>query len=80
MTILFPQAVQTNRTADTGAAVAAVSSRILRQVLLVIILGIVERRRVGNLGRDPTVARGSQPILISRARRFGGTFLLGENV
>jgi hypothetical protein len=48
-----------NRTADPGAAEAAVAAGVLREVLLVVVLGVVER--VGrvelcDLGRDRAVA------------------------
>ena len=42
----------TDRAAHAGAAEAAVTHRVLRQVLLVVVLGVVERRRVEDLGRD----------------------------
>ena len=41
-----------DRTADAGAAEPAVAARILRQVLLVVVLGVVELGRRQNLGGD----------------------------
>src|SRR6476469_3971825 len=45
-----------DRAADAGPAEAAVPVRVLRQVLLVIILGEIERRAVEDLGGDGPVA------------------------
>ena len=47
---------QAYRAAHAGAAEAAVAARVLRQVLLVVVLGIVERVRLGDLRRDLAVA------------------------
>ena len=41
-----------DRAGHAGAADAAVAAGVLRQVLLVIVLGVVERRRVDDLGGD----------------------------
>ena len=46
-----------DRAGDAGAAEAAVAARVLREVLLVVVLGVVKRRRVSDLGRDRAVAR-----------------------
>src|SRR5947207_3171828 len=70
--------VHANRTADARPAEPAVTSGILREVLLVIILGVVERRRVGDLRRDAVEARLVQPILKRRARGLRGALLLGS--
>src|SRR2546426_12042212 len=63
-------------TGDAGTAEPAVASRILGEVLLVIILGVVERRRVGNLGGDAPEARVVQAILERLPRCLGGALLL----
>src|ERR1700722_9569905 len=49
-----------------GAAEAAIAVRILRQILLVVILGEVEGRRVADLGRDRAQAFGRQRLGIAR--------------
>src|SRR5438105_13793917 len=54
-----------------GAAQAAVPARILGQVLLVVVLGVIERRLGGDLRRDLPVPRLRQRLLILLARRFG---------
>src|SRR6185437_13342154 len=41
-----------NRAGDAGAAQAAIAAGVLLQVLLVVVLGRVERTRLGDLGRD----------------------------
>src|SRR5580704_294269 len=41
-----------DRAAHAGAAKSAITVRILRQVLLVIVLGEIERRRIADLGGD----------------------------
>src|SRR5689334_10553032 len=65
-----------NRAAHAGAAEAAVAVRILRQVLLVIVLGVVELGRGTDLGRNRAVAGfGDRPLIVV-ARPFGGFFLL----
>ena len=48
---------QPDRAAHARAAEAAVAVRVLREVLLVVVLGVVERARLGDLGRDLAVAR-----------------------
>src|SRR5258705_4702335 len=70
--------IHADRTGNARATEAAVASGVLREVLLVIILRVVERRRVGNLGGDAPEARIVQPILERLARRFGGALLLGR--
>ena len=45
-----------DRTRDAGTHHRAVPVRVLRQVLLVVRLGVVERSRFRDLGRDPAVA------------------------
>src|SRR6185312_12389353 len=57
--------------AHAGAADAAVAARILRQVLLVVVLGVVELGRVDDLGGDRAVAGALQLGRIGLARRLG---------
>src|SRR6185312_14511985 len=59
-----------------GPAVAAIAVRVLRQILLVIILGKEERRRVGDLGGDGAVTLGGEFLLVHRLRGLGCFFLL----
>src|SRR5437773_8485423 len=47
---------ESSGTAHAGAADAAVAPRILREVLLVIVLGVVELRRIEDFGGDRAVA------------------------
>src|SRR5690349_24303158 len=57
-----------------GSTVAAVAVGILREVLLVVILGVVELRRRENLGGDRAIASGGQLLLVqvrSEERRVG---------
>src|SRR5262249_53890025 len=61
--------------AHAGTAEPAVAKRVLRQILLVIILGVVERRRVEDFRGDRTVAALVERRLESRLRRFGGRAL-----
>src|SRR5664279_3941596 len=49
--------LEPDRAGDAGAAEPAVAVRHLREVLLVVVLGVVERPRRGDLGRDLAVAR-----------------------
>src|SRR5579871_3214824 len=63
---------ETRRTPYPGAAEAAVASGILGQVLLVVVLGVVERRGGDDLGRDRAVARGRERLLVGRARGLRG--------
>ena len=53
-----------DRAAQPGAAQAAVAARVLRQVLLVVVLGVVERGRRQDLGGDLAVARRVQHVLV----------------
>ena len=54
---------QPDRAGDAGAAETAVAARVLREVLLVVVLGVVERRRVGDLRRDLAVPVGRELAL-----------------
>ena len=56
-----------DRAAHAGATVTAVAVRILRQVLLVVRLGVKECRGFRKFGRNRSVARGFEPLLIRRA-------------
>src|SRR5688500_9477968 len=65
-----------DRTAHAGSAQAAVAAGVLRQVLLVIVLGVIELRRGHDLGSDPAIASRFELALERVARRFGGLTLL----
>src|SRR5580765_4229971 len=65
-----------DRAAHTGAPEAAVAVGILGQVLLVVVLRVVELRRLDNLGGDRSVAGRGQLFLERVARRFGGAALI----
>src|SRR5271168_1338016 len=54
------------------AAQPAVATGILRQILLVIVLGVKELRRVADFRGDGAVSRGGEPGLISAPRDLGG--------
>ena len=64
-----------DRAGDAGAGEPAIAARVLGEVLLVIVLGKIKRRRVGDLGRDRAVAGAVEPRLKGLARRFGGVAL-----
>jgi hypothetical protein len=59
--------------------IRAISVRILRQVLLVIVLGVIERRRLADFRRDGPQARGGQLLLEMRAGFLGEMLLLGRS-
>src|SRR4029077_15370722 len=61
-----------DRTAHAGAAEAAIAVGILGQILLVIILGEIERRGVANFGGDRPHPLGAERLVVSRFRRLGG--------
>src|SRR5215216_1306699 len=74
---------QANRAAHAGAVIRAVAVWVLavREVLLVVVLGVVERRGIGDLGSDGPVAGCAQLLLVGVARRLGRLPLgLGEGV
>src|SRR4051812_42383704 len=72
---------QADRAGDAGAAEAAVAVRVLREVLLVVRLGVVERPRRRELGRDLAVAGAAQLGLIGGARALHlGALLLARPV
>src|SRR5690606_7109943 len=59
---------EADRAADAGAAQAAVAGGILRQVLLVLVLGVVEGRRgEADVGADRAVPGVAQPRLVGVA-------------
>src|SRR5579885_2160583 len=60
-----------DRAADAGAAQPAIAVRVLGQVLLVIILGVVEGPGLGDLRGDRAIARRRQPLLIAVAGLLG---------
>src|SRR5258707_8458870 len=66
---------EARRAGDTGAADAAVAPRVLGEVLLVIVLGVVELERLTDLGRDRSVARLREDRLVGRLGRQGGAAL-----
>src|SRR5438132_12251408 len=64
-----------DRAGDAGTAEPAVAVRVLREVLLVVRLGVVERPGRRDLGRDLAVAGALQLCLEHVARRLGGRAL-----
>src|SRR6185369_6787030 len=62
---------------NAAATQPAVAARILVQVLLVVILGVVELRRVLDLGRDRTVTGFLQSLAVALQTRLGGSALFG---
>src|ERR1043165_7529868 len=65
-----------DRTRDAGAAQAAVAARVLAEVLLVIVLGVVVRRRLADLGGNRAPALLLQSLLVSLLRILRGLELL----
>src|SRR5580692_12750499 len=61
-----------DRAAHAGAAEAAITLRILGEVLLMIVLGKIERRRVDDLGSDRAHALRVERLGIGRLRGFRG--------
>src|SRR5690242_2827071 len=61
---------------DAGAGQAAVAARVLGQVLLVVVLGEIERRLVGDLGGDGAVA-GPGQLGLEQLARLQRLFALG---
>src|SRR5579872_1731510 len=68
--------LDSNRAAHAGAAEAAVAVRILREVLLMIVLGVVELGCRDDLGRNRAVPGFRDRALILVARTFRGVLLL----
>src|SRR5215475_10249298 len=67
-----------HRTADAGAAEAAIAGRILGEILLMIILGKIEVRGGQNLCRDGTVPSCGDRLLVHRLRSLCGRALRGR--
>src|SRR5881397_855530 len=65
-----------NRAAHAGAAEAAISVRVLREVLLMVVLGVVELGRRLDLRRDRAVSRRGQLLLKRVARSLGRALLI----
>src|SRR5262245_47227174 len=66
-----------DRTANAGPTQAAIAHRVLRQILLVIVLGEVKRRRIEDFRGDRTEAPRLELALIVRFRGLGGFALCG---
>src|SRR5690606_33990340 len=66
-----------HRAGDAGPAEAAIAAGVLRQVLLVVVLGEVEGRAVDDLGRDRPEALRGERLAVGRLRRLGGGALGG---
>src|SRR5258705_3199604 len=66
-----------DRAAHAGAAEPAIARRVLGQILLVIVLGEVERRRVDDLGRDRIEAALLERLLVHCLRGLGRLTLRG---
>src|SRR5262245_62812983 len=62
---------RTDRAAHAGAAKPAIAHGILGEVLLVVVLGEVERRRVQDLRRDRVEALRLERLLVHRLRCLG---------
>src|SRR5215218_6017265 len=77
--LLSPRA-QTDRAGDAGAAEPAVAVRVLVEVLLVVRLGVVERSRGGDLGRDLAQPGVVERRLVAVARSLDHGALLFERV
>src|SRR5258708_18170724 len=62
---------EAHRAGDAGAAEPAVTARVLRQVLLMVVLGVVEGRLARDLRRDAPEPRRAERPLVRLARGFG---------
>src|SRR5437764_317008 len=60
-----------DRAAHPSAAQPAIAHRILGEILLVVVLGKVERRRVEDLGGDRVKAARLERLLVHRLGGFG---------
>src|SRR5262249_52572147 len=67
-----------DRAAHGGAAEAAIAHRVLRQILLVVVLGKIELRRVEDFGGDRIEAPCLELLVVYRFRRVRGATLLGR--
>ena len=59
--------VQPNRAGDPRCRVRTIPPRVLVQVLLVVVLGVVERARLGDLSCDFRIAGFAQPLRVGGA-------------
>jgi hypothetical protein len=59
--------IHTYRTGDSSSSESTVPIGILVQILLVIVLGVIKRRRISDLRRDAAVAGLRQFVLKRRA-------------
>src|SRR5580704_11874772 len=66
-----------DRAGDAGAAESAIAERVLRQILLVVILGEIEWRRLADFGGDAAKPGALEARFVAFARRLGGPLLLG---
>src|SRR4029077_659106 len=64
-----------DRARDPGRVIGAIPIRVLRQVLLVVVLGVVEGRRRRDLGGDPAEPGGCQTLLVGGAGCLGDALL-----
>src|SRR5438067_1064828 len=62
-------------TGNAGAAEAAIAAGILGKILLVIVLGEIESRRIEDFGGDGRVTLGLHRLLIHCLRGLGGVAL-----
>src|SRR5476649_1539971 len=76
--MLLRRDAQADRAAHAGAAQAAIAVGVLGEILLVITLGVVELRRVEDLGRDLAHAAARELLLEDRARGLRLALLLGR--
>src|SRR3954451_15655398 len=63
---LFGRDADADLARHTRAAEAAIAVRVLGQILLVVILGEVERPRIEDLGRDRPVTPGRERLAVGR--------------
>src|SRR5665811_647655 len=70
--------VETVHVGRVGRAVTAVAVGVLREVLLVLVLGVVVRRSRPDLGGDRAVAATGQLRLVCLRQRTRGVLLLGR--
>src|SRR5581483_1232041 len=75
---LFGRDAEAHRTAHAGASEHAIAVRVLGEILLVVILGVIERRRVEDLGSDGVHTVLRQLLLVERLRGLGLLLLLGR--
>src|SRR3954468_5317687 len=68
---------RSDRAAHASPAQPAISRWVLGEILLVVVLREIERRRVEDLGGDGIEARGLEGLLVHRLRSFGSLGLAG---